>query len=69
MKMFRFKFDQYHTKNEDFDFFEVRTGGGPHSKFKSQLSLQNISNVVLQISAKNAPYMKNFNFLRGGGGG
>ena len=28
MKMFRFKFDHSRTKNEEFDFFEDRGGGG-----------------------------------------
>ena len=28
MKMFRFKFDQNLNKNEEFDFFEAREGGG-----------------------------------------
>ena len=27
MKMFRFKFDQNRTKNEEFDFFEGQGGG------------------------------------------
>ena len=27
MKMFRFKFNQNHTKTEEFDFFEGQAGG------------------------------------------